>query len=73
MTKAPQELGLIAGTQNYRVYMALLAGDCSRNRFLRASPPITRLAARVRDLESLGVAIKGEKRGRDYVYTVEGA
>jgi hypothetical protein len=43
-------------------------GWVSRNECLSQFPAITRLGARIDDLERLGFVFKTENTGRDYVY-----
>ncbi|MBK3666161.1 hypothetical protein JJE66_33690 [Bradyrhizobium diazoefficiens] len=60
-------------SQNERVRRKLARdGSISRNQCLRQIPAITRLAARIDDLEHEGYRFKEDKRGNDYVYTVIG-
>jgi hypothetical protein len=42
----------------------------TRNQCLSQFPAITRLGARIKDLEKEGYVFKPEWRGKDYVYTV---
>jgi hypothetical protein len=45
-------------------------GYVTRNQCLSQFPAITRLGARIKDLEKEGYVFKPERRGKDYVYTV---
>ena len=55
-------------TQNERVLAKLKAGGVSRNEMFNSYPRITRIAARIHDLELQGYAIEGKKEGNDYIY-----
>jgi hypothetical protein len=58
-------------SQNERIRRKLARdGKITRNQCLRQFPAITRLAARIKDLQAEGYVFKEEKRGGDYVYTV---
>ncbi|MBR1146656.1 helix-turn-helix domain-containing protein [Bradyrhizobium sp. AUGA SZCCT0431] len=58
-------------TQNDRIKALLEKQNfVTRNHCLRTFPAITRLSARIMDLEKEGYVFKGENVHGDYVYTV---
>jgi Helix-turn-helix domain len=56
-------------SQNQRIIDLLERdGRVSRNQCLSMFPAITRLGARIDDLEKLGYEFRPERKGGDYVY-----